>query len=106
MSNDLQGYIRREKFEIGREVLVSIIVSSLVASGIGFYFNKKVDERIASREFIYNYSRTFVDNPKYRNISIALEKEYLYGNKFPDFREKGYSEYDLDCLIETCPKRE
>src|SRR4051812_48624434 len=96
MNNKIENYIKKEKFEIGREILLSIIISALISSGITFYFNKKMDDRVASREFIYNYSRTFIDNPKYRDVSRALEKDYLYGEQALNAEEKEISEYDLD----------
>lgn len=89
-------YLEQNKFEIGREIIISIIISSLIGGSIAFYFNKKIDERIASRQFIYEYSRTFFDNQKYRNISVALENQYLYKERFVTPQGQNFNDYDID----------
>jgi hypothetical protein len=94
---NIKKYIRKERFEIVREILISILVSTMISAGITFYFNKSLDKRVSSRQLIYDFSRTFFDNPKYRNISIAIEEQFL-GSKKPILKSNGglTSDYELD----------
>ena len=98
MNDDLniKNYVKKEKFEIVREVLISIIISSLVLTIFTFYSNKKIDSRIAERQFIYDFGRTFVDTPKYRDIRVAIEENYLYGKDFVNKNAEKFSDYDID----------
>jgi hypothetical protein len=72
-------YWDHEKFEILREILVSVIVAALVASLFNFYADNKIDQKTSQRQLAYDFSRTFFDNPKYRNVSIAVEEQYIDG---------------------------
>ena len=85
------------KSRIPKTFIISIIIPIMVSSFVTFYLNNKLDQKTASREFIYNFSRVFFDNPKYRNISIALENSYLYGET-PVLEENGgqFSDYEID----------
>ena len=80
-----------------KDIVVSIFIAALVSSAISYFFNKSIDRAAANRDFIYNFSRTFFDNPKYRNISIAIEESYLY-NKGKILKRNGgpFSDYDID----------
>lgn len=80
-----------------KEITVSIFIAALVSSTISYFFSKNIDRSVASRDFIFNFSRTFFDNPKYRNISIAIEESYLY-NKGKIFQENGgpFTGYEID----------
>jgi hypothetical protein len=82
---------------IFKEIIVSVFIAAFVSSVISYYFNKKIDRAVANREFIFNFSRTFFDNPKYRNISIAIEEAYL-DDKVKIFKRNGgqFSDYDID----------
>lgn len=82
---------------IVKEVFISIFIAALVSSSISYFFNRSIDRSAASREFIFNFSRIFFDNPKYRNISIAFEESYLY-DKEKIFQENGgaFTEYEID----------
>ncbi len=86
-------YLAKEQFEIFREIFVSVIISALITGIVTYQINKKIDNKDSQRKFIYEFSRTFVDNPKYRNISIALEEQLFYGR---EDRIKDISDYDLD----------
>lgn len=99
----LKDYIKHERFEIIREILITIIISAVITFALNYYLSNKQDQRISSREFIYEFSRTFFDVPKYRNLSIALEDNYLYGDevKYIDrsrftIGKNIFSEYELD----------
>ena len=83
-------YLKKERLEIGREVVISIFISALVFTGLTHYYDLKIDNRVANRELIYQTSQKFFDNPKYRAISSALEKEYLY-NTGEVFKRNGGS---------------
>ncbi len=90
-------YLKKEKFVIGKEIIISIVVSALVSSIISFNFDKIVDTRTTKRQLIYEYSRTFSDNPKYRNISTAIEEQYLYSRgKIFTINGGDFSDYDID----------
>lgn len=80
-----------------KEIFVSIFIAALVSSSVSYFFNRKIDRSAGSREFIFNFGRTFFDNPKYRNISITLEESYLH-DKEKIFKENGglFSEYEVD----------
>lgn len=82
---------------IVKEIVVSIFISALVSSAIAYKFTKSIDEGVANRDYIYSFSRTFFDNPKYRDISVALEESYLY-NKGPVMQVNGgkFTDYQLD----------
>jgi len=82
---------------IVKEIIVSIFIAALVSSTISYFFNKNLDRSVANREFIFNFSRAFFDNPKYRNISVALEESYLY-DKGKVFKENGgaFTDYEID----------
>ena len=82
---------------IVKEIVVSIFIAALISSAVSYFFNKSIDRDVANRDFIFNFSRTFFDNPKYRDISIAIEESYLY-NKGQIFKENGgsFSDYDID----------
>lgn len=87
----IRFYFAKKDVEIVREIFISIVISTLVSSSIAFYFNKRIDERVANRQFIYDFGRVFLDNPKYRNVSAAIEENYVYGKS-----SSPISEYDLD----------
>src|SRR3989338_8093038 len=89
-------YLRENRFEIAQQILLSIIVATLVSSSVSYYVNVRLDERVTERQFIYDYSRVFFDDPKYRNVSTALEEEYLYGKKFLKPDGTSFSDYDID----------
>jgi len=89
-------YLKREKFEIARELVISVLIATLVSSGFSYYLNVRLDERITERQFIYDYSRIFYDNPKYRDVSIAIEQEYLQERPFLRRDGTTFSEYDID----------
>jgi hypothetical protein len=86
-------YLKKERFEIVREILLSVVISTLISGSVAFYFNRIIDRRTSRRQFIYDFSRTFTDNPKYRNVSIAIEDQYLYGK---EERISEINEYDID----------
>lgn len=79
--------------EILREVIIAIIISSLVT----YWFNLKLDSRAASRDFIYDFDRTYFDNPKYRNLSIAIEESSVYGRgQILQSNGGQFTDYDMD----------
>lgn len=80
-----------------KEIVVSIFISALVSSAIAYKFSKQIDQGVANRDYIYNFSRTFFDNPKYRDVSVALEEKYLY-NKGPIMLANGgkFTDYQVD----------
>jgi len=82
---------------IVKEIFISIFIAALVSSTISYFFNKNIDRSVANRDFIFNFSRAFFDNPKYRDISIALEESYLYG-KGKVFKDNGgtFTDYEVD----------
>ena len=82
---------------IVKEIIVSIFIAALVSSTISYFFSKNIDRSVANRDFIFNFSRAFFDNPKYRNISVALEESYLY-NKGKVFKNNGgaFTDYEVD----------
>lgn len=92
----LKNYVKTEKFSILREVVISIIVSALVTTAFSYYSNEKIDNRIAARQFIYEFGRVFLDNPKYRDVSTALEEQYLYNKNFLKKNGDKFSDYELD----------
>jgi hypothetical protein len=96
---------RLEQFEILKEIILTIVISSLVSFAISSYLNKTQDQRVAARQFINSFSRTFFDTPKYRDLSVALEANYLYPDavKFKridrdrfGLNGKIFTEYQLD----------
>lgn len=91
------SYVKKEKFEIGREVIISILISATISASITYWFNNRIDKSIANREYIYNFSRTFFDNQKYRQVSVALEENYLY-NRGPIMKSNGgiLDDYQID----------
>jgi len=85
------------KKPIVKEVVVSIFISALVSSAIAYKFSKQIDQGVANRDYVYNFSRTFFDNPKYRDISVALEEEYLYGKGLIMLANGGiFTDYQID----------
>jgi hypothetical protein len=95
----------KELKDIDDEILVKLKtisgnkaqIASIVSASISFYFEKKIDNRTSKRQFFYDFSRTFFDNPNYRKISIALEEQYLYGRGKIFIRNGGkFSDYDID----------
>lgn len=88
-----QLYFKKEKFEIFREIIISILFSVLISGFVTAKITSYFESRKTQRQFTYDFGRTFFDNQKYRNISIALEDEYLYGKID---KEATLSEYDLD----------
>jgi len=93
----LKSYLKKEQFSIGRDLLLSIVLTTLVSSALTFYVNRALDTRVSSRQLIYDFSRTFFDNPKYRAMSTAIEESYLYG-KGAVLKTNGgkFTDYDLD----------
>lgn len=90
-------FIKKEKFEIGREVIISIFIAAIVSASVSFYFDRVLDTRTSKRQFFYEFSRTFFDNPQYRNVSIALEEQYLYSRgKILSANGGPFSDYDID----------
>ena len=55
---NLKDYITKERFSILRKIILTIIISTLVVTLFSFYSNKKIDERVAARQFIYEFGRT------------------------------------------------
>lgn len=100
MKNNFFNYLKTFISKpIVKEIVVSIFISALVSSAIAYKFSKQIDQGVANRDYVYNFSRTFFDNPKYRDISIALEEKYLYdrgstmqanGGKFTDYQIDDY----------------
>lgn len=94
-------YFRKEKNEIIREVLITILLSALVTTLLNFYFDsireRKDQRNTAKKEFIYNFHRTFFDNLKYRDVSTAIEEQFLY-NRGKILKTNGgpFTEYQLD----------
>ncbi len=89
-----ERYWSHERASIAREILISILISSVISTAFSFYAGKLIDQRVAQRQFIYDYDRTFFDNPKYREVSKAIEEQYLYdrgtllianGGRFDDY---------------------
>src|SRR3990167_1131919 len=72
-------WINEEEIKDIDEAIITILVATIVSTSISFYFDTALDTRTSKRQFFYEFSRTFFDNPKYRDISIALEEQYLYG---------------------------
>lgn len=99
MESNLNHYVKREKFEILREILISILISTIVSAGTTFYLEKKLDERTSKREFMFNFGRVFMDDSKYRNVRIALEDHYLYGRPVLKTNGGDIDDYDLDDYI-------
>jgi hypothetical protein len=89
-------YLGKEKFEISRELLISILISALVIASFTYASDRRIDNRIAARQFVYDYGRTFIDNPKYRDLSVAMEDEYLYGKEFQRTSGKKFNDYEVD----------
>lgn len=95
----LKMRIKKEALGIGKVIFVSIIIPSLVSALVSFYVGETLDTRTSKRQFFYEFSRTFFDNPKYRDISIALEEQYLYGKGkiFASSGKEGkFRDYDID----------
>src|SRR6185369_14587321 len=98
-----KDYWAQERFEILREILLTILISALVAFIFNSYEAKTQDQRVSAREFVNSFSRTFFDNEKYRQLSVALEASYLYGEEPQDINRdqfvidgKTFNEYQLD----------
>ncbi len=77
-------------------ILYSIIIPAIVAGFVAYSFDSKIDRNVSSREFLYNFNRTFLDNPKYRNISISLEKSYLKEPQGDYNFRKTFTDYEID----------
>lgn len=92
-----ENYLFKNGSEILREIIISIIFASLVGATVSYFFDYKLDRRVAHREFIYNFNRTFFDNQKYRNISTAIEEQYLY-NRGNILKVNGgnFTDYEID----------
>ncbi len=61
--------------------IITIIISSIASSLTTYYVNRQIDNRVTYRSFIFDFGRVYFDNPKYRDISKALEEQYLYGKE-------------------------
>ncbi len=88
-----KSYLAKEKFEIFREIFISIIFSAIVSAIVTILITSYFDLRNTRRQFIYDFGRTFFDNPKYRKVSIAIEEQYLYGK---EDRISSITEYEID----------
>ncbi len=90
-------YLKKEKYTILKEFIFTIIFASIISLTVGFILNKDSDSRVADRQVIYDLSRTFFDNQKYRDISTAIEEQYLY-DRGPIFQINGgrFSDYEID----------
>ena len=97
LSPEIEKQLKKERFGTVKEVVISIIISSLLGGIVSYYVSRNVAQRIAHREFIRDFNIRFFDNPKYRNISIALEEQYLYGkgNIFK-INSGPFTDYDVD----------
>jgi hypothetical protein len=84
------------RYEILREIVISIIFGAIASVFVNIISTNYSDAKISYRQFIYEFSRTFTDTPKYRNITSALEDQYLYGNTK---LLTTVSDYDLDDYI-------
>ncbi len=79
------------------KLLLVIFIPIFVSGLVTFYFNAKLDMRASQREFIYNFGRTFFDNSKYRNISIAIEDSYLHNNRnILEVNGGEFTDYEID----------
>jgi len=96
MLNDM-GMRKTEIIMEDRQLIYAtwaLVLATIILTFVSWYSDKATAQENASRQFIYNYSRTFFDNPKYRNISVALESQYLSGNKsIPRWK---FSDYEMD----------
>ncbi|PIQ86557.1 MAG: hypothetical protein COV74_04050 [Candidatus Omnitrophica bacterium CG11_big_fil_rev_8_21_14_0_20_45_26] len=82
---------------IVKEILISIFVAAFISSAISYIFNKRIDRDSASRDFIFNFSRIFFDNPKYRDVSIAIEEAYLTkAGQILEDNGGRFSDYEID----------
>jgi hypothetical protein len=90
----LNGFLKQP---IAKDIIVPILISVVLSSAISYLINIKIDRYAANRDFIFNFSRVFFDNPKYRNLSVALEESYVY-QKGNIFKVNGgsFSDYDVD----------
>lgn len=89
----LKSFFIKNKPEKVREALFTIIISVTISSFVTYYINKKLDDRVTHRKFIFDFSRIYFDNPKYRNVSKAIEDQYLYGK---EELLSSVTDYDLD----------
>ncbi|HBT80950.1 MAG: hypothetical protein UT43_C0029G0009 [Parcubacteria group bacterium GW2011_GWC1_39_29] len=99
MDKNIGNYVKRERFEILREIIISVLISTIVSAGAAFYLEKKMDERASKREFIFNFSRVFMDDPKYRSVRIAIEDQYLYGRPVLKSNGGNIDDYAMDDYI-------
>jgi len=80
-----------------KEIIISIFIAAVVSSTISYLFSRDLDRRTANRDFVFNFSRIFFDNPKYRDLSTAIEESYLYGStKVLKVNGGDFSDYDVD----------
>lgn len=89
----LKSFIVKAKPDKLRETLATIIISVTISSFVTYTTDLKLEERVTNRKFIFDFSRVYFDNPKYRNISVAIEEQYLYGK---EEKLASISDYDLD----------
>ncbi len=73
----LSSYWKKEQFDIYREIILTIIISAVVSGCLNLYLDSKMDDRISYRQVMYDFEKRFFDNPKYRNISVYIEEDYL-----------------------------
>src|SRR5687767_6907588 len=91
----------KDKLKLFLSFIILSVIIPLISGAFGaYYFDSKINQKDAQRNFIYNFNRTFFDNPKYRDISIALEEQYLYG-KGKIFQINGgmFNDYQVDDFL-------
>jgi len=89
---------KKERFGIiKKEVIISIVISSLLSGIISYYVSNSVARKTAHRDFIRDFNERFFDNPKYRNISTAIEEQYLYGRgNILKINSGPFTDYEVD----------
>jgi len=90
----LNGFLDKP---IAKYIVIPIFISVVLSSTISYFINTNFERHSANRDFIFNFSRVFFDNPKYRNLSIALEEAYVY-KKGIIFKSNGgsFTDYEVD----------
>ncbi len=93
----LKSYLKKYREDIVREVIVTLVIGGLISFGFNFLAGIKIDKRVAERQVLYEFERTFFDNQKYRNISTAIEEQYLYNKGIlREINGGEFTDYDID----------